>query len=414
VICSVYLPQPPVLGTIVTYAGTGFYGYSCDGGAATSSGLYGPQGVAVDAMGNVYIVEGGYNRVRIVTRSTGIISTYAGTGMMGSDGDGMAATIAQLNYPQGVAVDASGNVFIADTNNYKVRLVTKATGTITTYAGTGTAGMMGMMGMMGSSGDGMPATSTSLPYNTRALAVDSSGNLYIADSTASTVRMVTRSTGIMTTFAGTGTSGSSSDGGLASMASLMSPNALAVDASDNVYIAENSRVRVVTRSSATITTIAGTGVYGSSCDGGAATSALLSSQLSVAVDVSGNVYIAESSRVRMVRWSTGIVTTIAGTGMSGSGGDGGDAKGAQLTNVAGVAVDASGNVFITDSNKVREVVAPAASAASPSAALNPVRLSGVRLFLRWWIYPCVLRVSYYRSRDLFRLFATAPRPRHHR
>jgi len=320
----------------------------------------------VDASGNVYVADASNNRVRIVTRRTGIIATYAGTGVMGSGGDGMAATSAQLNNPQGVAVDASGNVFIADTNNYKVRLVTKATGTITTYAGTGTAGM---------SSDGMPATSTSLPYNTRALAVDSSGNLYIADSTASTVRMVTRSTGIMTTFAGTGTSGSSSDGGLASMASLMSPNALAVDASDNVYIAENSRVRVVTRSSATITTIAGTGVYGNSgCDGGTATSALLSNQLSVAVDVSGNVYIAESSRVRMVRWSTGIVTTIAGTGTYGSG-DGSPATSAQLSNVAGVAVDASGNVFITDSNKVREVVAPAASAALPTAApsSSPVR-----------------------------------------
>jgi len=337
--------------------------------------------VAVDASGNVYVADASNNRVRIVTRRTGIIATYAGTGVMGSGGDGMAATSAQLNNPQGVAVDASGNVFIADTNNYKVRLVTKATGTITTYAGTGTAGM---------SSDGMPATSTSLPYNTRALAVDSSGNLYIADSMYYKVRMVTRSTGIMTTFAGTGTSGSSSDGGLASMASLMSPNALAVDASDNVYIAENSRVRVVARSSATITTIAGTGMYGGSGDGGAATSAMFSSVYGLAADSSGNVYVADqvNRNIRMVSRSTGIVTTIAGTGAYGSGGDGGAATSAQLSNVAGVAVDASGNVFITDSNKVREVATPAASVAAPTAAPSsgPVRLSlsGVRFARVLW------------------------------
>jgi len=186
--------------------------------------------------------------------------------------------------------------------------------------------------------------------------------------------------------------GSSSDGSLATEASLMYPNAVAVDASDNVYIAENSRVRVVTRSTGTLTTIAGTGVYGNSgCDGGTATSATLSSQLNVAVDASGNVYIAEYNRVRLVKRSTGIVTTIAGTGTYGSGGGGGDggaATSVQLSNVAGVAVDASGNVIITDSNKVREVATPAASVAAPTAAPSsgPVRLClfGVRFARVLW------------------------------
>jgi len=183
------------------------------------------------------------------------------------------------------------------------------------------------------------------------------------------VRMVARSTGYMTTFAGTGMYGSSSDGGLASMATLSYPSALAVDSSDNVYIADGSRLRVVTRSDGIITTVAGqAGMYGNSGDGGAATIASFSYINGVAVDVSGNVYIEDQMNfnVRVVTRSTGIVTTIAGTGVYGSSsGDGGPATSAQLSYIAGVAVDASGNVFITDSNKVREVVT---SRTSPSGA----------------------------------------------
>jgi hypothetical protein len=207
--------------------------------------------------------------------------------------------------------------------------------------------------------------------------VDSSGNLYIADSMNYKVRMVAHSTGYMSTFAGTGMYGSSSDGSLASMATLSYPSALAVDSSDNVYIADGNRLRVVTRSNGIITTVAGqavyTYVYGSSGgDGGAATSATISYINGVAVDVSGNVYIPDNNRVRLVTKSTGIITTIAGqVGVYGTSGDGGPATSAQLSYVAGVAVDASGNVFITDSNKVREVVV------SPAAAplSSPVRSS---------------------------------------
>ena len=306
----------------------------------------------MDSTGNVYVADYSNNKVRLITRSTGTITTVAGTGTSGSIGDDGPATSAQLYNPQAVAVDASGNVFIADAGNYKVRLVTKATGIITTYAGTGTTG---------SSTNGTAASSAQLgfPY---AVAVDSSGNLYIADSNNLEVYVVTRSTGILTTFAGVaGTYGSTGDGSTATSAYLAYPSALAVDASDNVYIGDEWRIRLVTRSTRIITTIAGTGIQGSSGDGGAATSASFTPINGVAVDAWGNVYVTDGFAcftVRLVTRSTGTVTAFAGqAGLSGSTGDFGLATNALLGSPYGVAVDVSGNLFISDSmtNKIREV-----------------------------------------------------------
>jgi trimeric autotransporter adhesin len=217
-------------------AGTGSSGYSGDGGQATSAALNSPYGVAVDASGNIYIADTYNYRIRIVTKSTGIISTVAGTGSYGYSGDGGQATSAALDYPCGVAVDASGNIYIADTYNYRIRMVTKSTGIISTVAGTGSYGY---------SGDGGQATSAALnsPYG---VAVDASGNIYIADTYNYRIRIVTKSTGIISTVAGTGSYGYSGDGGQATSAALRSPYGVAVDASGNIYIADtyNHRIRM--------------------------------------------------------------------------------------------------------------------------------------------------------------------------
>jgi trimeric autotransporter adhesin len=351
-------------------AGTGSYGYSGDGGLATSADFSSPDDIAIDASGNIYIADAANNRIRLVTKSTGIISTVAGTGSSGYSGDGGIATSAALNYPRGVTIDASGNIYIADTYNHRIRMVTKSTGIISTVAGNGSYGY---------SGDGGLATSALL-YNPRGVAIDASGNIYIADTFNHRIRMVMLSTGIISTVAGTGSYGYSGDGGIATSAKLYYPYGVAMDASGNIYIADtfNHRIRMVTKSTGIISTVAGTGSYGYSGDGGIATSAKLTHPQGFAIDASGNIYIADADnhRIRMVTKSTGIISTVAGTGSSGYSGDGGIATSAGLYYPRGVAIDASGNIYIADysnhrirmfSSYVRDTAFP-----SPSSIVTAV------------------------------------------
>jgi sugar lactone lactonase YvrE len=223
-------------GTITAFAGTGTQGFSGDGGPATSARLLGPQGVAVDKQGNVYIVDGNGDRVRKVNTG-GTITTFAGTGIRGFSGDGGPATSARLNNPEGVAVDGAGNVYIADLQNGRVRKVSPG-GTITTLAGGGSA-----------FGDGGPATSARVrsPYG---VAVDGQGNVYIADRIDHRVRTVSPG-GTISTFAGTGAGGFSGDGGPATSAQVFAPWGMAVDGQGNVYIGDdqNRRVRKVSKAS---------------------------------------------------------------------------------------------------------------------------------------------------------------------
>ncbi|MBX3163212.1 MAG: T9SS type A sorting domain-containing protein [Bacteroidetes bacterium] len=276
-------------GIITTIAGNGTGGFSGDGGAATAAQLYNPSGVATDAAGNVYIADVDNHRIRKVS-SNGIITTIAGNGGIGFSGDGGAATAAQLNYPQSVAVDGSGNVYIADGYNIRIRKVS-SNGIITTIAGNGTQGF---------SGDGGAATAAQFWFS-MGVATDAVGNVYITDSN-SRIRKV-NSNGIITTIAGNGTGIFSGDGGAATAAGLIQPNGVAVDAAGNVYISDiDSRIRKVS-SSGIITTIAGNGSGSFSGDGGAATAAQLNYPTSVAVDtVNGNIYIADKDnhRVRKV------------------------------------------------------------------------------------------------------------------
>ncbi len=326
-------------GNIHTYAGNDTNGYSGDGAGATSASLYQPFGIAVDSSGNLYISEYGDSRIRKVASGSngagGNISTIAGNGNFGFGGDGAAATSAQMNIPRGLAVDSSGNIYVADWGNNRVRKI--ASSNISTVAGNG---------VLSYSGDDGPATQAQFNVPS-AVAVDSSGNVYVADTANNVVRQVA-STGVISTFAGTGSLGFSGDGGAANKAQLNAPQGVAVDASGNVYIADtgNLRVRVV-GAGGNISTFAGSGSPGYAGDNGPAASATFYQPDAVATDKSGNVYIADYSVgvVRKVSGS-GTITTVAGNGGTGYGGDGGPATAAQLNGPSAIAVDPSGNLYI--------------------------------------------------------------------
>ena len=289
------------------------------------------------------------------------IDTIAGTGERDFGGDGGPAVQAQLDFPYGVAADGAGNVYIADSGNHRIRKV-DATGTITTFAGS--AGFRGG----GLSGDGGPAVQAHLSYPS-GVAADGAGNVYIADSTNHRIRKVDPS-GVITTIAGNGPSGGSGsyggDGGPAVDAQLSFPFGVVVDSAGNLYIADagNRRIRKID-STGTITTIAGTGEFGFSGNGGPAVEAEISNPYGVAVDGAGNLYIADygNHRIRKVD-VMGMITTFAGiTGLvrrrreRGFGGDGGPAVAALLNSPAGVAVDRAGNLYIADqfNNRIRKV-----------------------------------------------------------
>jgi trimeric autotransporter adhesin len=292
-------------GPISTVAGNAKIGYSGDGGPATSAELWAPSGVAVDSSGNLYIADIGDNVVRKVTVSTGTITTVAGDSVyMGADtqggysGDGGPAVKAELNGPVGIALDSSGNLYIADDGNGVIRRVTASTGIITTVAG--------LPGDSSYSGDGGPAVKAQL-HGPEGVAVDASGNLYIADTLNNVIRKVSASTGIITTAAGNGynaginSGGFGGDHGPATSAELSYPEGVALDASGNLYISDtlNMRLRRVDASTGIITTVAGNGVQGSSGDNGAATSAELNHLLGVSADALGNLYIADTGNMRV-------------------------------------------------------------------------------------------------------------------
>jgi hypothetical protein len=315
-------------GILTRVAGTGIAGYSGDNGPATAAQLKLPSGVAVDASGSVYIADAGNSRVRKVTPD-GTITTLAGDGTYGYSGDGGPATAAQLQWPTGVGVDAAGDVYIADSDANALRRVTPG-GAITTVAvGSGWS-----------------------------VAVDAAGNAYTAVPSGNVVFRIAPD-GKTTVVAGVYEAGYSGDGGPATSAQLNNPWGVALDAAGSIYIADagNHRVRKVAVDG-TISTIAGDGTSGSSGDVGPALSARFDPQ-SVAVDAAGNVYIVDMDNVRLRRVAAdGTITTAAGGG-NGDSGDGGPATNARLSNPWGLALDGAGNLYIADSynNRVRKVAA---------------------------------------------------------
>ena len=350
----------PEGGIITTFAGNGTDGFAGDGGPATAAALNSPVYVASDGAGNIFVSDQGNQRVRRVDAVTGIITTVAGIGTAGFSGDGGPASAASFSSPGGLAVDGAGNLYIADYYNRRIRMVAAGTGIITTIAGTGTSG---------TAGDGGPATAAQLagPY---ALAADAAGNVFIGLLEDARVRRIDAVTGVITTFAGTGTAGFSGDGGLATAAQMDNPYGLALDGSGNLFVADlyNNRVRKVDATTGIITTVAGSGTSGFSGDGGPATAAALNYPLGLAVDGAGNLFVADynNQRVRMVAAATGVITTLAGTGTAGFSGDGSPATAAALNYPYGLALDPAGNLYIADINNSRVRKVGAGSVAPPA------------------------------------------------
>jgi sugar lactone lactonase YvrE len=291
-------------GASTLVAGTGQRGYRGDGGLAVDAQLSFPTYVALDADGNVFIADTANNRVRRVDARTGIITTVAGNGTSGFAGDNGPATSADLNGPNGLALDSDGNLYIADTGNQRVRAVDLQTGVIRTIAGNGYAGWLGDTGR---------AVRANLSRPT-GLAADGSGNLFISDTNSNRVRRVELRTGIITRYAGSWSNQALGDNGPAHRARLNDPAGIAVDRTGNLYIADNfqHRVRRVDAHTGIITTVAGRGYPGSDGDRGPAVEAALGRPAGVAVDGEGNVYVVDTagSRLRRIDARTGIITSV--------------------------------------------------------------------------------------------------------
>ncbi|HVX52087.1 MAG TPA: hypothetical protein VHB48_18150, partial [Chitinophagaceae bacterium] len=369
---------------ISTVAGNGSHGYGGDGGLATSAVLGYTAGVCVDTAGNIYIADQSNNRIRKVAAGTKKISTIAGTGIQGFSGDGGAAVSAQIKKPVYVQVDTKGNVYIADMGNNRIRKIAAADNTINTIAGDGTDGFTGAP-------DALQAQ-----LQPQSVALDASGNLYIADGYYYDVRTVNVANSSYV-FAGSpnpdykyASKGYAGNGGLASSALYNAPLGIAVDASNNVYIADvfNNVVRKIAYNTKIVTNVAGNGTAGYAGDNAAATSASLNNPYGIAIDKSGNLYIADAlnNRVRKVAAATQTITTIAGTGAAGNSGDGSAATSAQLKMPAGVAVDTAANVFILDRGNKRIRMISAVTQKISTVLNNGHVLSGIAVDVTGNVY----------------------------
>jgi DNA-binding beta-propeller fold protein YncE len=332
---------------IFTVVGTGEAGYSGDGEVARRAGLHQPFDVALDRQGNLYFSEANNHCVRRVEHGSGIITTVAGTGTAGYSGDGGPATQAQLNSPYGIALDAANNLYIVDRLNACIRVVEAATGLIHTVAGTGQSGF---------SGDGGLAHRAQF-QEPNDIVLDGKGRAFIADVRDHRIRMVDLTSGTIATFAGTGEAGSSGDGGPVSGATLFGPRALAFGPTGDLYIClrNDHRVRKVDMPTGTIQTVAGTGERGYTGDHGPALLATFNGPKEIAVDRQDAIVLVDTENhcIRRIEATSGLVTTVAGTGQPGGSGDGGPATVATLKRPHGACIDEMGNIYIGDSENHR-------------------------------------------------------------
>lgn len=329
-------------GYITTYAGTGVAGFGGDNGAAAAAQISSAgvsivvPGVARDSSGNIFMTDLGNSRVRKISATTGIITTIAGNGTSAYGTSGVQATSTSVYYPTAIAVDSSGNVYFAE-NSSRIRKITVSTGVISTVAGS-TSG-----GFTGDNGQAVNATFNGIT----GLAFDSADNLYIADYSNHRVRRILASTGIVSTIAGSALTTTSGDGGLATSAGFAAPSGIALDAAGNVYVTDSVSLRVRKFSvGGNINTIAGPGTAGTLGDGGPATSAYFGCW-GIALDVAGNIYIADSAnmRIRKIDATTGNISTVAGLGANSSTGDFGLATAANVAYPTSLVVIGGGTVY---------------------------------------------------------------------
>ncbi len=355
-------------GTMTTVAGNQNWVFAGDGQPALQTNIFLPFGLAVDAAGNLYLADSSNDRIRKVDASTGLVSTIAGNGNIGATGDNAAATAASLSNPSSIALDPAGNLYFADSGNNAIRRVDAVTGIITTVAGT--------LNQHGYTGDRGLATAATL--NTpNGIALDAAGNLFLADTGNHVIRRVDAASGIITTVAGTGAPGFNGDSIAATNAQLNSPWSVSVAPTGELYIADqnNHRIRMVSVGGI-ITTIAGTGNVGFTGDLGPAAQAQLNEPASVALDVAGNLYIADSgnNRIRKISAKDSTITTIAGIDGESFSGDNGPADQAGLYGPYTLALDGTDSLFIADvfHNRVRKITVNTATLKFPAIRVNRV------------------------------------------
>jgi hypothetical protein len=351
-------------GLISTVAGDGSWDYAGadDGELATSAGLPEVSGLLVHPDGGLYVSERFNHRVRRVDLATGIVETVLGNGTMNWCGDGPRLKTC-VDLPEALASDAQGNLFFADMGNALVRRIDAITGLTSTIAGQVHGVEFDDIGEFVSpehGGDGGPATEATFGSGPYGVAVDAAGNVYIATGFDHRIRKVDAATGIITTIAGNGEPSSTGDGGPAANATVDMPMKIVLGPDGNLYFSEYGahRIRKIDLQTGIISTVAGTGVNsGPLGDGGPATLAALSSPRNIVFDRNGDLLIADYShwRLRKVNMTTGVISTLAGTGLPGSQGDGGPAIAAQMGDPFSIAVDAANNIFVTTGYRLRRI-----------------------------------------------------------
>ena len=352
---------------IVTIAGKDTGGFSGDGGPAIAAKLYFPVAIASDRSGNLYIADVANNRIRRIDGISKIITTIAGNDSAGYNSDGIVATASELFFPTDVFLDTAQNIYIADALNNRVRKISATTGIISTIAGTGVAGY---------SGDNGPAINAEL-HEPSGVCVDKFGNVYIADYLNNVIRKITVGTNVITTVAGNDTVGYLGDMSLAIHAEFSGPVKVLTDGFANLYVSDqwNSAIRKVDISTGIITTIAGDGTAGYIGNGGPATNAELDRPGGMYFDKENNLYFAEfgNAVIRRIEFSTQIISTVAGDATLGYSGDGGPATNAQII-PGGVCFDNEGSLLIADydNHTIRKVYSTAGVPLAPSQ--KPVSL----------------------------------------